>query len=262
MFSHLSSLAGVLVRETATREYLERHGVSHNVHLVADPAFLMDPIPVTADRLGFTIPPGAIGLNLSPLLAKYFVKTDRPVWDMTDGDLTPWIDFSAEVVRTVISSTGRTVVLIPHVSSPVHSCDDFWFLDAVKRKVANEGRRDVLCVSTLLSAAELKSVIASCAVFCGARTHATIAALSSGVPTLSFGYSMKARGLNQDIFDHLDYCLDARALSMSLIRDSVVALLAHEREIRRALECRIPVIQERAWSAGPILKGILENRSV
>lgn len=260
MFSHLRKLAGLLVRETATQEYLERNGVSRNVQLVADPAFLMDPVTVPPDRLGFAIPGGAIGLNLSPLIAKYFVKTDRAVWELSDEDLAPWIDFSSEVVRTIVSSTGRTVVLIPHVSSPVHCCDDFWFLDAVRRKVADTGCREVLCVSHPLSAAELKSVIASCAVFCGARTHATIAAFSSCVPTLSFGYSMKARGINQDILGHLNYCLDAKTLSLNQVRDSVSDLLAHEQDIRGLLQSRIPVIQERAWSAGAVLKNILEDQ--
>ena len=34
----------------------------------------------------------------------------------------------------------------------------------------------------------------------GARTHAVIAAYSSGVPTLALGYSVKAKGLAEDIF--------------------------------------------------------------
>lgn len=36
--------------------------------------------------------------------------------------------------------------------------------------------------------------------FIGARTHATIAAYSSLVPTLVVGYSVKARGIARDLF--------------------------------------------------------------
>ena len=47
---------------------------------------------------------------------------------------------------------------------------------------------------------ELKGYIAACDLFIGARTHATIAAYSSHVPTLVVGYSVKARGIAQDLF--------------------------------------------------------------
>src|SRR5690606_14821725 len=47
---------------------------------------------------------------------------------------------------------------------------------------------------------ELKGFIARCRMFIGARTHATIAAYSSMVPTLVVGYSVKARGIAIDIF--------------------------------------------------------------
>ena len=47
---------------------------------------------------------------------------------------------------------------------------------------------------------ELKGFIARCRFFVGARTHATIAAYSSCIPTFSVGYSIKAKGIAQDIF--------------------------------------------------------------
>ena len=47
---------------------------------------------------------------------------------------------------------------------------------------------------------KLKGYIARCRFFVGARTHATIAAYSSCVPTLVIGYSVKARGIAKDLF--------------------------------------------------------------
>ena len=45
---------------------------------------------------------------------------------------------------------------------------------------------------------ELKGYISRCRFFIGARTHATIAAYSSQVPTLVVGYSVKAKGIAKD----------------------------------------------------------------
>ena len=46
----------------------------------------------------------------------------------------------------------------------------------------------------------IKGYISRCELFIGARTHATIAAYSTGVPTLVLGYSVKARGIAKDLF--------------------------------------------------------------
>ena len=45
----------------------------------------------------------------------------------------------------------------------------------------------------------LKNIISNCHYFMGARTHSTIAALSSYVPTISIAYSIKAFGINEEI---------------------------------------------------------------
>ena len=50
------------------------------------------------------------------------------------------------------------------------------------------------------SAEELKGYISKCCFFIGARTHSTIAAYSSKVPTLVIGYSVKSRGIATDLF--------------------------------------------------------------
>ena len=47
---------------------------------------------------------------------------------------------------------------------------------------------------------EIKGIISKCRFFIGARTHSTIAAYSTCVPTLAVGYSIKARGIARDIF--------------------------------------------------------------
>ena len=47
---------------------------------------------------------------------------------------------------------------------------------------------------------KLKGYISQCSLFIGARTHATIAAYSSCVPTLVIGYSVKSKGIATDLF--------------------------------------------------------------
>ena len=112
-----------------------------------------------------------------------------------------------------------------------------------------------------LSAAEFKWIIARCAVFAGARTHSTIAALSSHVPTLSISYSAKAKGINRDIFGHLEHCIHVAELTNENFVIGLRSLLDNATAIRVHLQSRIPEFQNRSLQAGSILRKIVAEKS-
>ena len=153
----------------------------------------------------------------------------------------------------------RPILLIPHVESPYPSNDDLGFLHSLCTAVANEVKVQVQVLPGGLNAAELKWIIARCAVFAGARTHSTIAALSSHVPTLSIAYSLKAKGINRDIFGHLDHCIHISELTTENFTEGLKTLLATAPALRGHLQSRIPELQARALSAGAILRKISTN---
>lgn len=88
-------------------------------------------------------------------------------------------------------------------------------------------------------------------------THSTIAALSSGIPTLSFAYSIKALGINRDIFGHTDYCLEPTDLDAEAVASRVTSMLDDSAAIRKELAGRIPGVQRAALSAGTGLKHLI-----
>ena len=102
-------------------------------------------------------------------------------------------------------------------------------------------------------------MISKCAVFAGARTHATIAGFSTHVPTLSFGYSVKAKGINQDIYGHTNLCLDVKDLGVAQIVERVRLLLEAEGDLRVQLARKMPEVKEAALSSGRILKELLDR---
>jgi polysaccharide pyruvyl transferase WcaK-like protein len=259
MFTHLRGMAAVFVRESLSRDYLASHGVSENVHLMSDPGFVMKPKDPGPARLGFEIPEGAIGLNFSPLIAKYFIGEDLPPWELREEHIAPWASFCVGAVQQLSAATGREIVLIPHVGSALPGIDDFRFLAGIAKAAAEKAPHRVMSVPDGLSAEELKAVIAKCDVFAGARTHSTIAAISSGVPTLSLGYSLKSRGLNEDIFGSQDYCLDTSKLTLETFLEGMARLLDNRDSISNHLRKRLPRIVDDAFAAGPLLRRALEN---
>lgn len=247
--AHLKTLAGIFVRETATRDYLARHGISRNVHLVADPAFCMTPSEPKDPAISELVMEGMIGINISPLVARF---------SHTGGDLDAWRSNAAEMIVAAAERTGRPVLLVPHVGSPKADEDDFAFMADLYGMVAPRLAVPVRIAPATLGAAELKWLISRCTVFAGARTHSTIAALSSCTPTLSLSYSVKAVGINQDIFGHQEFCKSVKSISVEEFAATMAAMVADAGSIRAELEATMPNVKARAGSAGPLLAEILE----
>ena len=111
-----------------------------------------------------------------------------------------------------------------------------------------------------LSAMETKWLIARLAAFAGARTHATIAAFSTCVPTLSLSYSVKAQGLNEDLFGHTEFCRPVSGLTPDAFVAGVTRLLDEGEAIRAHLEAEVPGAKARAMAAGERLKEIVAAR--
>ncbi len=251
MFDHLRKLAAIFVRETESLEYLRANGVSENVYLVADPAFVMKAVQPAADKIGFALPEGAIGINISPLVARFRGA-------QASINLAEWLAFCVDLVKSA-ATLKRPIILIPHVESSSPENDDFGFLQLIGKAVANEVQVPLQVLPRGLDAAELKWIISRCSVFAGARTHSTIAALSSGVPTLSIGYSLKARGINKDVFGHLDYCISVAELTAGNFTERLQVMLASEGSVRGQLKSRIPEFQSKAFSAGPLVRTIISR---
>jgi colanic acid/amylovoran biosynthesis protein len=243
MTNHLKSINGIMARESSTVNYLNSIGVKKNVFAVADPAFAMVP---TKPALPINFEIGMIGLNLSPLMAKYCCTNDIEIW----------ANKAADIVNLIISTFHKKVLLIYHETN--ENTDDYQFLEKVIKKISDYNSVQLLPPG--LSASELKWVISQCCIFAGARTHSTIAALSSCVPTLSFAYSMKARGINTDIFGSTEFCIEPEQLNEKNVVEKIGEILNKQDYLRSYLKKKIPKVIENAYSAGYFIQNYLSNK--
>ena len=106
---------------------------------------------------------------------------------------------------------------------------------------------------------ELKGFISRCNMFIGARTHSTIAAYSSCVPTLVIGYSVKAKGIAKDIFGTSEnYVKPVQSLKEEddLLR-ACKWLMDNENDIRKHLQSFMPEYIKKTWLAGDEFKKLV-----
>ncbi|MCD7841661.1 MAG: polysaccharide pyruvyl transferase family protein, partial [Lachnospiraceae bacterium] len=99
-----------------------------------------------------------------------------------------------------------------------------------------------------LNARQLKYIISNCSIFVGARPHATVAAYSTGVPTLAIGYSVKARGIARDLFGSEENMVIpiADLIEPNKLIDKYQYIYNHQSEIHSQLGKIMPEYKKRS----------------
>lgn len=205
----------VVARETLTYKLMKNNGVT-NLLLAPDSAFFL---PMNK-KMSKRPKPNTIGINLSPL-----------VFDYTSNSQ---IVFKSciHLVKMILKDTDYNISLIPHVVWS-NSND----LDVLKKLAEEfEGEKRISIVEDM-DAPSLKTYISSLKFLVTARTHASIAAYSTGVPTLVLGYSIKSRGIALDLFGSIDeYVVPVQEITNPKVLWKKLAwLFENEREIKNKL---------------------------
>lgn len=240
MLDDLKKYSLIIARESITHQAFIDKGLSNTI-LLPDPAFALDVKPVGLPE-GFA-EGNTIGINVSPLIMK----------SETSGGIV--FKSYTRLIQHILDTTDSCIALIPHVLWE-HD-NDMLPLSKLYEMFRNTGR--VVLVGDTYNCMELKFLISSCKLFIGARTHATIAAYSTGVPTLVIGYSVKARGIAKDIFgSEGKYILPVQKLQQEdqLIK-AYEALKENADHIREHLSGFMPGYIERAYSAGTPVRKLL-----
>lgn len=239
MIEDLKGFDLITARESITYEQLRR--INKNTVKVADPAFLLE-------REDLPLPEGfsegnTVGINVSPLIMKYGIGENII------------LENYETMIRYIIDQTDMQICFIPHVVWSDNN--DLDPINILYNKFKETGR---VCKISDCNCTELKGYIARCRFFVGARTHATIAAYSTCVPTLVVGYSVKSRGIAQDLFGTDEkYVLPVQKLKTSneLLCD-FIWMIENENSIKDNLEKVLPSYKESALSAANHLNS-LEN---
>ncbi|GAI96666.1 unnamed protein product, partial [marine sediment metagenome] len=158
--------------------------------------------------------------------------------------------------RNMRRSFDMPIVLIPHDTRP-HT-NDYKFMREVLENLGADCS-GIFLLPEDLTAAQTKWIISRMKCMVAARTHATIAAFSSCVPTVSLGYSVKAEGINKQVFGHTTFLIQAEDIDSDTVTNVAENVLMAEDAIRRDLSSRIPDVKKKAFDAGLSLAKILDK---
>lgn len=101
-----------------------------------------------------------------------------------------------DLIRHFIKETDCRIALVPHVVTPEgHYESDIAASRKVIAQLDSDPDERIIIIPSYDNPCEIKWIISKFDWFCGTRMHATIAALSSGVPVSAISYSPKTLGV-------------------------------------------------------------------
>lgn len=216
----------ITARESISYEAIRQ--INPNTFLVCDSAFILEkkelPLPDEFENCDF------VGINSSPMIE----ENENSVGIAREN--------YCKLIEKILNDTDLKILLIPHVVWK--QSDDRVVLQDLYDKYSDSGRiyliKDCNCE-------ELKGYISRCRFFIGARTHATIAAYSTGVPTLVVGYSVKSRGIARDLFGtDENYVIPVQSLTDTYtLANAFEWMLYNEQNIKKTLDEVLPEYKSR-----------------
>lgn len=255
-YSYISRILARRVLKNATviysrdsegvRVVRELIGVEAPVRLCPDVAFILEPVrPSSSNVLQVeslrVIGKHVLGLNISGLL--YHGGYSR------DNMFGLACDYSAvitEILKLFCSMPDWRILLVPHVLPGRNFAveDDFFAAQMALSGLPNEMQDRVLILERGLDQNETKYSIGLCNFFIGARMHATIAALSQGVPAVGLAYSNKFVGVFATA-GVPDCVIDLRSETSEQVIKGVREIFARHQSVRETLQKTIPILQRK-----------------
>lgn len=196
-----------------------------------------------------------VGFNVSGLIyndpaaarAKYGFKADYQavIWGF---------------LNKVLAETRSKVVLIPHVmDTPGHFESDLAACLDVIQKIGSPYSGRIVVSPCIVDPTQVKWLIGQMDWFCGTRMHATIAALSSGVPTAAVSYSDKTKGVFETCGQG-GQVKDPRQLSSEAIVDGLSDSFFQRASVQKSLNQLLPAVRQMSNQQFRMVAEVIQGR--
>jgi polysaccharide pyruvyl transferase CsaB len=230
----------ITVRDREACRLLDDIGVANEVHLTADPAFLLEPEPLSKDALE------AEGVDFSRVLVGFSVREPGPAAPNIDPD--EYHAMLANAADFVIERLDAEVLFVPMEKVDVrHS-------HAVVAHMRNSERAEIL--RRRYSPRQILDLMGRFEFAVGMRLHFLIFAASRGTAFAALPYASKVSGLLQE----LD--LEAPPLGDMGVGQLIARIDRKwdtRAEIRAKIRQRVPELKRRAAATNEFLLEMLRN---
>lgn len=246
LLEHFQRCTAVIVREPESYQYLkEKLSKSDNIHLAADPAFLMEPVALE-ESIWRPREKTTVAVNLSAGCIEHVFGANR---------LSEIRDNYTRLLSRLIGLKNMDILLVPHVS------DDHKFLEPVYSTLRNESGISVSILPRNIGSQATKWAISQCDLLLTMRFHCALAGIGTCTPTIILLSTDKGRKLALDIYQgKTQHLLPILGMKETDLLRKIESVLKDRESEQIMLRNRLKVMKERSMKSGEILKQVLDRQ--
>jgi colanic acid/amylovoran biosynthesis protein len=249
----------IMARDQLTEDYLKAIGVNKQVHLTADPAFLLRPVSdeevdkiLTEEGITSRKQP-LIGITASSLIYHFAFPNAKGLRAKREI----YVTLMAKLIDHITERLNATVVLFPHSVIP----EDKLIHKEIYQRVKN--KKKAILLGNEYDAVQIKGIIGMLEEFISPRMHAIIASTSMYVPSVAISYSHKYRGVLGPLLDLEKCVVDITQPSpeefFNELCSKVDYVWKNREQISRELQERMPEVRKRARLNAELTRELLEE---
>lgn len=231
----LNNVNLITLRDRESLHYVRDYGVKKPaMHLVADPAFLLEPISLPTYRFNKNKLLIAISISRGS-----FTKTTSEI--NLKKKIENYIVSIARIITWLNKAYNAEVFFIPHVLIPTE--DDRDIYRDLQKKLNND--KLLKCVNPEYGPGEMKGIIKEFDLLISSRMHPVIASLSLCIPTIAVAYSHKMTSLMREVGLE-NYVIEIKDISFEILKEKIITALDNRKNIQETLMIQVEELKSRA----------------
>ena len=257
----LKKAALITLRERQTYEYLIQLGLGDNaskIHICADLAFLMPPVPKSRvtdilNNEGIAGDGPMVGMAISMRKIDFAFPESGLLEDRRSKVLSQIVD----VVNYITGMLKAKVVFVPHSIGPTRKLDDRIPARQIFEKAQHRDRITVMHKE--YSPRELKGIAGAFDITVGMRLHFAIDAVCMAIPSILITHKgdFRCHGIMGDMLGLKEYLYNIESISAKELIPMIKKLWDNRLHVQDKLKETLPTLKDEALRNGQLVSKVL-----
>jgi colanic acid/amylovoran biosynthesis protein len=246
----------IVVRGGISKNNLYGLGITKNVQVYPDSAFLLE--PASQKRIDDILEKENIKKREGVL--KVGIAVNIRIYERTRGRGTEnqYVSIMTQLSDFLVENSNAELVFVPYefpYQSSMRGYDDRLVARMIYTKAKNKQRMQL--IENEYDPRDLKGLTQIFDLFIGCRFHSIVASTSVCVPTIAIGWSHKYLEM-MEVLGQAKYVCDYRDLSLNHLISLVNDILYRKDELRKELEARLREVKDLAIENAKLVTKIID----
>lgn len=243
----------LVARGEITKRYLQEIGITKQIHVLADSAFLLPSAP--QKRMDEILSNESLNESNEKFIG-ISVNYNIYKWCESENAINKYVSLIVKIVDHLTDTfKNARIIFVPHEITP-DGYDDMLVMKEVYQKVKDKHKINM--IEKEYSPEELKGIIGQCEFFIGSRFHTIIASTSMCIPTVVIAWSHKYYEV-MEMLGQERYVCNYKTTDFDEVLLKINDMIENEKEIKKELGTKIELAKKSALFNGELVRDMLDS---